>query len=95
MKAFIHDRLLGKFELLDYETGVDEVEGEYVTAILKPVVDGSVGEILGGLDEDALNSLYLTCFDDEPAFEADIPMDDLLEFKEEMEQKLEEGLEGE
>jgi len=51
--------------------------------------------ILGGLDEDALNSLYLTCFDDEPAFEADIPMDDLLEFKEEMEQKLEEGLEGE
>ncbi len=95
LKTFINDRLLGKFELVDYETVVDETEGTYVTVIMRPVVDGSIGDIIAGLDDEALESLYLTCFDDEVAFEADIPMEDLMEFKEEMEQRLEEGLEEE
>ncbi len=95
LKSFVNDRLLGKFELVDYETVVDETEGTYVTVVLRPVVEGSIGDIIAGLDEEALESLYLTCFDDEPVFEADIPMEDLMEFKEEMEQRLEEGLEEE
>ncbi len=95
LKAFINDRLLGKFELVDYETVVDETEGTYITATLRPVVEGSIGDIIAGLDEEAVESLYLTCLDDEPAFEADIPMEDLIEFREEMEQRFEEGLEEE
>ncbi len=95
LKAFIHDRLLGKFEVIDHEIQEDEVEGTYITATLKPVVEGSIGEIIAGLDEEALQSLYISCYEDEPVFEADIPLEDLLEFQEEMEERLEDEMERE
>lgn len=95
LKAFIHDRLLGKFEVIDYEVEEDEVEGTYVAVTLRPIVDGSVGEIIAGLDEEALQSLYLSCYQDEPVFEADIPLEDLMEFQEEMQERIEDQMDEE